>query len=205
MDANISMENFNDAVTTVIAAIERGYYSTRDPTPLGPTDWAKLSCALLAVVGRGYHRQYATEYESLLEKVRAEAIDPHPLTTKDGDYYKRLAATVGDLNQHISPDMEGYQDWYLSSKEIFDKKAAKAAAADVDEKWLVWKANQIDKLAADHKRSLANRAREAASPTPFLHRKRTVSGSPSQTRSSNSTPRARSATITRDQIGRAHV
>ena len=94
VDANISTENFNDAVTTVIAAIEQGYYLTQDPTPLGPTDWAKLSCTLLAAVGRGYLCQYATEYESLLEKVRAKAIDPHPLTTKDGDYYKRLAATA---------------------------------------------------------------------------------------------------------------
>jgi hypothetical protein len=75
-----STENFNAAVITVIAAIERGYYSSRDPTPLGPTEWARLSCALLAAVGRGYHRQYTTEQESHLEKVRAEAIDPNPLT-----------------------------------------------------------------------------------------------------------------------------
>ena len=61
---DMSTENFNAAVTTVIAAIERGYYSTRDPTPLGTSEWARLSCTILAAVGRGYHRQYSTEHES---------------------------------------------------------------------------------------------------------------------------------------------
>ena len=134
--ADTSTENFNAAVITVIAAIERGYHSTRDPTPLNPTEWARLSCAVLAAVGRGYHRQYTTEQESHLEKVRAEAINPNPLTKKNPSLFHRLAAIAGDVSEHVDTDQEGYQDWYFTMKKEFTEKATKAAAAEVDEKWL---------------------------------------------------------------------
>jgi hypothetical protein len=49
--ANTTAESFNSAVITVIAALERGYFPNRDPTPLEPSDWARLSSALLAAVG----------------------------------------------------------------------------------------------------------------------------------------------------------
>jgi hypothetical protein len=52
---NLAPENFDAAVTTVIAAVERGYYPSRDPTPLNPRNWARLSCALIAAIGRGYN------------------------------------------------------------------------------------------------------------------------------------------------------
>ncbi|KAF8483267.1 hypothetical protein F5888DRAFT_1775370 [Russula emetica] len=87
---DMSTETFNAAVTTVIAAIERGYYSTRDPTPLGPSEWAHLSCAILAAVGRGYHRQHSAEKENTLDRVRAEVIDPDPLP-KNPTLFHRLA------------------------------------------------------------------------------------------------------------------
>src|SRR5712672_3484276 len=67
--------SFNSAVITVIAAVERGYCSYRDPAPLGPSDWAKLSSALLAAVGRGYHRQYTPDQETALDRERSKAID----------------------------------------------------------------------------------------------------------------------------------
>ncbi|KAI0263896.1 hypothetical protein BGY98DRAFT_940108 [Russula aff. rugulosa BPL654] len=184
VDTDTSTENFNAAVTTVIAAIEWGYCSTRDPTPLGPAEWARLSS-----VGRGYHRQYNKEQESHLDKVRAEVIDPNPLTKKNPTLFHRLAAIAGDINQHVGTDQEGYQDWYLTLKDVFTRKVAKAAAADVNEKWLRWKANEIDRLATDHKRNIAGRARnEVSKPTPTtsMGRKRTVSGSP--THSGSVTP-----------------
>ena len=53
--ADSPSESFNSAVTMVIAALERGFCSNRDPAPLGPSDWAKLSCAMMAAVGRGYY------------------------------------------------------------------------------------------------------------------------------------------------------
>ena len=192
-------ENFNAAVITVIAAIERGYYSSRDPTPLGPTDWARLSCATIAAVGRGYHRQYTTEHESLLEKVRAEAVDPNPLT-KNPSLFHRLSAIASDVSDHVSSDQEGYQDWYLTLKKEFTEKATKAAAAEVEEKWLLWKANEIDRLANEYKQEIACNARKGgidyfietaqrvglhisrdgdvptAVPTPSAGRKRSLSG-----------------------------
>jgi hypothetical protein len=73
-----SMEDFNAALTIVIAAIEWGYYTPREPNTLGPTEWAQLSCAVLIAVGRGYCCQYASEQESHLKKVRAEVINPNP-------------------------------------------------------------------------------------------------------------------------------
>jgi hypothetical protein len=33
-------DDFNSAVILIIAAVERGYTSNRDPAPLGPSDWA---------------------------------------------------------------------------------------------------------------------------------------------------------------------
>jgi len=143
---DMSTETFNAAVTMVIAAIERGYYSTRDPTPLGTNEWARLSCSMLAAVRRGYYRQYSTEKESIPDKVRAEAIDPNPLP-KDPPLFHRLAAIADDIGTHVGVDQEGYQDWYLTLKNEFNTKATKAAATEVDEKWLQWKANHLDRLA----------------------------------------------------------
>jgi len=132
---DMSTETFNAAMTTVIAAIERGYHPTRDPTPLGASEWARLSCAMLAAVGRGYHRQYSIEKEGTLDKIRAETIDPNPLP-KNPTLFHHLAAIADDIGTHVGVDQDGYQDWYHIQKEEFNRKATKAAAAEVDEKWL---------------------------------------------------------------------
>ena len=135
VDMDMSAETFNAVVTTVIAAIEQGYYSNRNPMPLSISGWASLSCTMLAAVGRGYHRQYSTEKESTLEKVRAEATDPNPLP-KNPMFFHHLAAIADDIGTHVGVDQEGYQEWYLTQKEKFIVKAMKAAASEVDEKWL---------------------------------------------------------------------
>jgi hypothetical protein len=156
---DMSAETFNAAVTTVIAAIERGYYSTRDPTPLNTNEWARLSCSMLAAVGRGYHRQYSTEKESTLDKVRAEAIDLNPLP-KNPTLFHCLAAIAEDIGTHVGVDQEGYQDWYLTLKNEFNAKATKAAAAEVDVKWLEWKANHLDRLAQQNEQHIAAQAKD---------------------------------------------
>ncbi|KAF8489697.1 hypothetical protein F5888DRAFT_1744919 [Russula emetica] len=159
-----SSDSFNSTVTTVIAAIERGYCSNRDPAPLGPSDWARLSSTLLAAVGRGYHRQYTPNQETALEKVRAEATDPNPLLSAYPTYFHRLGATAEEVAFNLGADAgeetDGYQDWYSALKNKFTKKATKAAAAEVDEKWLVWKANQLDRLAATFQLEIGEKARE---------------------------------------------
>ncbi|KAN0118225.1 hypothetical protein V8E52_005486 [Russula decolorans] len=182
----------------VIAALERGYFPNRDPTPLGTSDWARLSCDLLAAIGRGYHRQFTTDQETALERVRMQATDPSPLSNTYPTFFHRLSATA---------------------EQDFTEKATKAAAAEVDEKWLTWKANEIDRLALTFKKDLGIKARERGknhiievaeklglqilwegTPTPTAGRKRTVSGSATETTqpTPTSTPQA-----TRDSLPRA--
>jgi hypothetical protein len=90
----MSTDTFNAAASTVIAALERGYHPTRDPTPLDTSGWASLACRLVAAMGRGYYRQYATGQEGKLEAVRAGAVDPSPLSPKLPTLFHRLVATV---------------------------------------------------------------------------------------------------------------
>ena len=198
-------DSFNSAVNTVIAAVERGYCLNRDPAPLDPSDWARLSSALLAAVGRGYHRQYTPDQEAALERVRAGATDPNPLLGTYPTFFHRLGATAEQVAFHLEADtsegLDGYQDWYCILKTDFNRKATKAAAAEVDEKWLTWKANQLDRLVEAHQSEVAAKARERGInyfietadrlglqvtqsrgstnpfPTPSVGKKRTVSGS----------------------------
>jgi hypothetical protein len=157
-------DSFNSAVNMVIAALERGYFSNRDPAPLGPSDWARLSSALLAAIGRGYHRQYTPDQEAMLEKMRAGAADPNPLLSAYPTFFHRLSVTAEEVAFHIGTDAkegpDGYQEWYSVLKNNFTKKATKAAAAEVDEKWLTWKANELDRLAMTFQREIGAKARE---------------------------------------------
>src|SRR6202789_4503900 len=133
-------DSFNSAIITVIAAIERGYCSNRDPAPLGPSDWARLCSSLFAAVGRGYHRQYTPDQEAALEKTRAGATDPDPLLRAYPTYFHRLGATAEEVAFQLGVDAnegsDGYQSWYSTLKADFTRKATKAAAAEVDQKWL---------------------------------------------------------------------
>jgi len=114
---------------------------------------------MLAAVGRGYHRQYSTEKESTLEKVRAEATDPNPLP-KNPTFFHRLAAIADDIGTHVGVDQEGYQEWYLTQKEKFIVKAMKAATSEVDKKWLNWKANHLDMLVQQSEKQIEAQAKE---------------------------------------------
>ena len=151
-------DDFNAALITVIAAIERGYYSSREPNPLGPTDWARLSCSVLAAIGRGYHRQDGVEQESELVKVRAEAIDPNPLINNPSLFH-RMASIAEDIQIHISPDLNDYEDWYRTMKDEFSVKAMKAATIEVEEKFLLWKADHLDRRANEVEQEIAAETR----------------------------------------------
>ena len=122
-----------------------------------------------------------------------------------------LVATADDLNMHIGVDQEGYQDWYLTLKKEFTTEATKAMAAEVDKKWLHWKAEHLKMLAHQHEKEIAAQARNwgiayfistrqrqglhitcsadttNANPTPTMGRKRMASGS---------LPRQRLSTLT---------
>ncbi|KAF8489009.1 hypothetical protein F5888DRAFT_1638816 [Russula emetica] len=122
-----SSDSFNSAVTTVIAAIERGQ-------------------------------------ETALEKVRAEAADPNPILSAYPTLFHRLGATAEEVAFNLGADAgespDGYQEWYSTLKNRFARKATKAAATEVDEKWLDWKANQLDRLAATFQLEIGEKARE---------------------------------------------
>ena len=152
-------EDFNAAVLVVTAALERGYYLYQDFTPLSPADWAKLSCTMLAAVGRGYYQQEAHNSESTLEKVRDSSYDPKPLDPKFPTLFHHLAATADHLELHIGVDQSNYQDWYLAIKKTFLEKATKVATAKVEVKWLRWKANQIDRRTATQEIEITNAVR----------------------------------------------
>ena len=158
------LESFNSAVITVIATIECGYGSNRDPIPLEPSDWARLSCALLAAVGRGYHRQYTPDQEAALTRVRAQATDPNPLLGAYPTFFHCLGATAKQVAFTLKADSSeepiGYHDWYGVLKKEFTTKATKAAAAEVDEKWLTWKATELDRRTAADKKEIAAKTRE---------------------------------------------
>ena len=204
-DLDTPSDSFNSAVIMVIAAVERGFCSNRDPAPLGPSDWARLSSALLAAVGRGYHRQYTPDQEAALERARAGATDPNPLLNAYPTFFHRLGATAEgvafDLQTDANEGPDGYQEWYSILKNDFTIKATKAAAAEVEEKWRTWKANELDRLAEAERSDIAAKTREQGTcylietaqrlglqvtregiptdtnPTPIAGRKRTASGS----------------------------
>jgi hypothetical protein len=219
VDIDSSSDSFNSAVIMVIAAVERGFCSNRDPAPLGPSDWARLSSALVAAVGRGYHRQYTPDQDAALERMRAGATDPDPLLGAYPTFFHRLGATAEgiafDLEVDAHEGIEGYQEWYSILKNDFTVKATKAAAAEVEEKWRTWKANELDRLAEAERSDMATKTREQGvsylietaqrlglqilqegntantNLTPFAGRKRTVSGStPKAAPSAPPTPKA---------------
>ena len=140
-------ETFNTSVNLLIETLAQGFHSPQTPAALSTTDWAKLSCALLSAIGRGYCTEYSRR-EPKLEKVRLEAPDPNPLGPKYPTLFHCLAATATQLESHLGVDQEEYIDWYSTLRESFIKKTTKAAAAEVEEKWQQWKADQIDRRAA---------------------------------------------------------
>ena len=130
-----STVSFDTAAMSVISAIEQGYHPNRDNTPLESSDWARLTCGLLAAVGRGYQVHYTAEKAATLSKIRADSTDPEPLAPllpnllssargHSWKYHLRDPARPRGLPGLVCPDKrkvqrEGYQ-----------------AAAEVDEKWL---------------------------------------------------------------------
>ena len=159
MGVDLSAESFNAAVLTVLAAIERGYYPSRDPTPLSAQDWARLSCSLIAAIGRGYHRPNSQGNEATLEKVRKELIDPNPVAKQYPTLFHRLATMAEHLEFCLTPDLDNYQDWYGYLRHKIEKDIAKLATIEVEEKWREWKAEQIDRRAAAQEAEIANAVR----------------------------------------------
>ena len=86
-------------------------------------------------VGRGYRRTCDLEQEQVIDKAKAEAIDATPIGPKYPTLFHRIAVTASDIETHVSTDQEGYKEWYVTLKDTFNQKAAKAATMEVEEKW----------------------------------------------------------------------
>jgi hypothetical protein len=142
--SDITAEDFNSAAVVVVAALERGYYLMRDATPLSTNDWARLACTMLTAIGCGYYQQHSLGQESALEEIRAQALDPSPLTPKFPTLFHRMVATADHLEMQTGTDQDNYQDWILTAKMECMEKATKAATTVAEEQWHLWKANQIE-------------------------------------------------------------
>ncbi|KAI0277016.1 hypothetical protein BGY98DRAFT_1187474 [Russula aff. rugulosa BPL654] len=151
----ITEGDFNSAVNIIVSSIDKGYFSTAIPLPLSPSEWARLSCKLLAAIGRGYRRTCDLERESMTGKIRAEVVDPNPIGPRYPTLFHRIAATASDIETNVAPDQDGYRDWYITLKKNFNEKAAKNAAGEVEEKWRRWKAEEIEKRAASQENEIS--------------------------------------------------
>lgn len=98
----------------------------------------------------------------MLEKIRTEATDPSLLLGAYPTFFYHLGATAEGIAFLLEVDSreepDGYQEWYSTLKKNFTRKAKKAAAVKVDKKSFAWKADQIDRLAAMHKKKLEAKA-----------------------------------------------
>jgi hypothetical protein len=115
-------------------------------------------------VGRGYHCQYVPDQEAALERMRAGAIDPNPLLSAYPTFFQCLGTTAEEVASTLEADAreepDSYQEWYSTLKNDFTEKATKVAAAEVDEKWLNWKANKLDRLAGNFQNEIGDKARK---------------------------------------------
>ncbi|KAI0282934.1 hypothetical protein BC826DRAFT_251587 [Russula brevipes] len=156
----VSSDDLNAAVDLVIAALEAGYYPARSPTLVSTEDWVRLSCALLAAVGRGYNYQSPPRLEKELEEARSKTVDSAPLQVSDKSLFHRLATTASQLEVEIHADLPDFNDWFRTLQREFNQKAARAASIEVEEVWRSWKAEQIDCRAAAQEAEIARKARD---------------------------------------------
>ena len=148
----------------VLAAVERGYYPTHDPTPLNPRDWACLACSMTSAIGQGYHHQESQGSATSLEKVHAETTDHSPLDPRFPTLFHQLAVSVAHIELCIGTDTESYVDWYFKLKLKTKKELARVTTAEVEEKWQAWKADQIDCQAAAQETEIATVVRSRNAP-----------------------------------------
>ncbi|KAI0287100.1 hypothetical protein BC826DRAFT_972469 [Russula brevipes] len=100
----------------VTAALGAGYYPARGPNLLNTEDWAKLSCTLLAAVGRGYKLQYSGNMDTVLDRERKKTLDPSPVIPKALTYFHRLSTTIEQLGVEVDADLEDTADLQDSFK-----------------------------------------------------------------------------------------
>ncbi|KAF8263535.1 hypothetical protein EI94DRAFT_1788452, partial [Lactarius quietus] len=200
----VSTDNFHAACDIVLTALESGYYPTRSKTLLSATEWAKLSSAALAAVGRGYCRTENSSKEEEIKTARLQAtdsacgdIDNHPFANT----FSRIIATADQLSVNLTVDENesGLVSWLTQTEAQVKFRVERLAAAEVEEALLDWKKEQIERrfnaVEADIQRAVRERnanllhqaaetlgvdlqsAPDVSRPAPRAGSKRTVSGS----------------------------
>ncbi|KAF8257615.1 hypothetical protein EI94DRAFT_1708800 [Lactarius quietus] len=200
----VSTDNFHAACDIVLTALESGYYPTRSKTLLSATEWAELSSAALAAVGRGYCRTENSSKEEEIKTARLQAtdsacgdIDNHPFANT----FSRIIATADQLSVNLTVDENesGLVSWLTQTEAQVKFRVERLAAAEVEEALLDWKKEQIERrsnaVEADIQRAVRERnanllhqaaetlgvdlqsAPDVSRPAPRAGGKRTVSGS----------------------------
>ena len=113
---------------------------------------------------RGYHQQYTLDQKAAPERVRTETADPNLISSTYLSLFHCLGATAEDIAFSLAADareeLDSYQKWYSVLKTEFIIKATKAATAKVNEKWLNWKADQLNRLSYAQQSKMAAKIRE---------------------------------------------
>jgi hypothetical protein len=165
----VSTENFHAACEIVLTALESGYYPTRSKTLLSAAEWAELSAAALAAVGRGYCRTENSSKEEEIKTARLQAIDSacgdidnHPFSNT----FSRIIATADQIaiNLTVDENESGLVSWLTQTESQVKFRAERLAAAEVEEALLAWKKDQIERrsnaVEADIQRALRERNAE---------------------------------------------
>ena len=219
-ESEANQKLFNASVKLIVETLQGGPYAPKEPARhvLSTTDWARLSCALLAAIARGHNHLYSQTLEESVKRDWTEAPDPDPLSPSRPTLFHRIAATADYLGDQVTSDQLDLVTWVLEVKADLRDTAAKAVQKEVDETCRQWKIDQINHYATNQRAQIAEEVRKRNTdyfltvaaelgfrpPLPPSHetpaagstprgKKRTSSGSLATPRTGPSTPRGRQA------------
>ncbi|KAH9990022.1 hypothetical protein BJV77DRAFT_1069162 [Russula vinacea] len=157
---------FIKSAKLIITTLQGGRFAPATPTPdlLSTADWAELSCALLAAIGRGYSLMFDKERaDTLIRKDWGEAPDPKPLSPRYPTLFHRLSATADSLNDQLvfdgqddACDLEG---WIMEAKVGIHREETKNIKAQIEEDWRQWRTDQFTIKAAAQEKEIEDAVR----------------------------------------------
>ena len=117
----LNKDQFMMAFNFITTVLDMGYY----PSPgcklplLGALDWATLSSATLAAIGRGYAHSHSEYNEAHLDLIWRTTMD---ISTDKKDppfshMFKQLMATTEHLHTFLTPDNEDAVEWINNLKQ----------------------------------------------------------------------------------------
>ena len=166
-DAEDPKRLFINSAKLIISTLQGGALAPSEPSPnlLEAGDWADLSCALLAAIGRGYILQYDKDQaDATLKKEWAEAPDPNPLSARYPTFFHRLSATADALNDQLLIDGQddecNIDGWIAEVKIGILAEETVIIKAQVQEDWRRWRAAEFTSRAAAQEKDIADAVRK---------------------------------------------